>query len=237
MTLILSGTDGLSDVDGSAATPAIRGTDANTGIFFPAADTIAFSEGGTERMRINSSGNVGIGTSSPTQRLHLSSAGGTYLQVDNSANSITTYFGCTTTAGVVQVAGANPFAVFTNGSERARIDTSGNLLVGASSSTWLGSLLKSGGTITLASGASINLSSSVCGGAIVSVYVGGSGNGGLFYLNYSAVAAKITGDGAATDTGSDFAVYKSAASHTSTLKNKSVSTQTFSVVVVAGQMS
>ena len=52
MTLILSGTDGLSDVDGSAATPAIRGTDANTGIFFPAADTIAFSEGGVESMRL-----------------------------------------------------------------------------------------------------------------------------------------------------------------------------------------
>jgi hypothetical protein len=61
MSLILSGTDGLSDVDGSAATPAIRGTDANTGIFFPAADTIAFSEGGVESMRIDSSGNVGIG--------------------------------------------------------------------------------------------------------------------------------------------------------------------------------
>jgi hypothetical protein len=65
MSLILSGTDGLSEVDGSAATPAIRGTDANTGIFFPAADTIAFSEGGAEAMRINSSGQVGIGTSSP----------------------------------------------------------------------------------------------------------------------------------------------------------------------------
>ena len=62
MTLILSGTDGLSDVDGSAATPAIRGTDANTGIFFPAADTIAFSEGGTESMRIDASGNVLIAT-------------------------------------------------------------------------------------------------------------------------------------------------------------------------------
>jgi len=61
MSLILSGTDGLSDVDGSAATPAIRGTDANTGIFFPAADTIAFAEGGVESMRIDSSGNVGIG--------------------------------------------------------------------------------------------------------------------------------------------------------------------------------
>jgi hypothetical protein len=61
MSLILSGTDGLSDVDGSAATPAIRGTDANTGIFFPAADTIGFAEGGAEVMRIDSSGNVGIG--------------------------------------------------------------------------------------------------------------------------------------------------------------------------------
>lgn len=58
MSLILSGTDGLSDVDGSAATPAIRGTDTNTGIFFPAADTIAFSEGGVEAMRLDSSANL-----------------------------------------------------------------------------------------------------------------------------------------------------------------------------------
>jgi hypothetical protein len=58
MTLILNGTDGLSDVDGTAATPAIRGTDANTGIFFPAADTIAFSEGGVEQMRLNAAGDL-----------------------------------------------------------------------------------------------------------------------------------------------------------------------------------
>jgi hypothetical protein len=62
MSLILSGTNGLSDVDGSAATPAIRGTDANTGIFFPAADTIAFAEGGAEIARFDSSGNLLIGT-------------------------------------------------------------------------------------------------------------------------------------------------------------------------------
>jgi hypothetical protein len=72
MSLILSGSDGLSDIDGTAATPAIRGTDTNTGIFFPAADTIAFSEGGTEAMRIDSNGNVGIGTASPgSQKLHI----------------------------------------------------------------------------------------------------------------------------------------------------------------------
>ena len=72
MTLILSGTDGLSDIDGTASTPAIRGTDANTGIFFPAADTIAFSEGGAEAMRINSSGDVGIGSSVIRSRLTVS---------------------------------------------------------------------------------------------------------------------------------------------------------------------
>lgn len=44
---------------GTAALPAITTTgDTNTGIFFPAADTIAFSEGGTEVMRIDSSGRV-----------------------------------------------------------------------------------------------------------------------------------------------------------------------------------
>jgi hypothetical protein len=71
MTLILSGTDGISDIDGSAATPAIRGTDANTGIFFPAADTIAFAEGGAEIARFDSSGNLGIGTSSPAVKLDI----------------------------------------------------------------------------------------------------------------------------------------------------------------------
>jgi hypothetical protein len=47
---------------GSAAAPTITATgDTNTGIFFPAADTIAFAEGGTEAMRIDASGILGLG--------------------------------------------------------------------------------------------------------------------------------------------------------------------------------
>jgi hypothetical protein len=44
---------------GSASTPSITTTgDTNTGIFFPAADTIAFAEGGAEVVRINSDSQV-----------------------------------------------------------------------------------------------------------------------------------------------------------------------------------
>jgi hypothetical protein len=47
---------------GAVGTPSITTSgDTNTGIFFPAADTIAFTEGGAESMRIDSSGNVAIG--------------------------------------------------------------------------------------------------------------------------------------------------------------------------------
>jgi hypothetical protein len=56
--------DGLVGIgaDGSASAPSIyRASDTNTGIFFPAADTIAFAEGGAEAMRIDSSGRVGVG--------------------------------------------------------------------------------------------------------------------------------------------------------------------------------
>ena len=50
---------------GAVGTPAITTTgDTNTGIFFPAADTIAFAEGGAEAMRIDSSGNVLVGITS-----------------------------------------------------------------------------------------------------------------------------------------------------------------------------
>jgi hypothetical protein len=96
MALILDGTNGLSDVDGTAATPAIRGTDTNTGIFFPAADTIAFSEGGAEAMRINSSGNIFIANTS-TQ------IGGDTARMTISGEHNSGYFGIavnsTTTSG------------------------------------------------------------------------------------------------------------------------------------------
>ena len=137
MALILDGTNGLSDVDGTAGTPAIRGSDANTGIFFPAADTIAFAEGGAEVARFDASGNVGIGTASPATRLHVAGSTTATSQVttQHTGSAVTTVFGCDggIDAGAVYVTTNHPLAFRTNNTERARIDSSGNLLVGTTS--------------------------------------------------------------------------------------------------------
>ena len=60
MPLNINGTTGISGVDGSVSAPAVTGTDSNTGITFPAADTIKFATGGVERMSITNSGISGI---------------------------------------------------------------------------------------------------------------------------------------------------------------------------------
>jgi hypothetical protein len=81
-------------VAGTAALPAITTTgDTNTGMWFPAADTIAFAEGGAEAMRIDSSGNLLVGATGAafTEKflVRTSNASGNSATFthDNSANN------------------------------------------------------------------------------------------------------------------------------------------------------
>jgi trimeric autotransporter adhesin len=137
MSLILDGTNGLSDVDGSAATPAIRGSDANTGVFF-GSDVVGLSTGGTERVRVDASGNVGIGTSSPNERVTIASSGSaSYVQICDSSTGTTSgdglFLGSFNGAAELKTKENNVLTFGTNNTERARIDSSGNLLVGTTS--------------------------------------------------------------------------------------------------------
>jgi len=155
MSLILSGTDGLSDVDGTAATPAIRGTDANTGIFFPAADTIAFSEGGVEAARIDSSGNFCLGTAAVltsgklSLQADLSAVNAMTIRDSGTSYGVSSYYTLYQNSAGSTVGGIGHTAVtslginastdlqfFTANTERARIDSSGNLGLGVTPSAW-----------------------------------------------------------------------------------------------------
>jgi hypothetical protein len=154
-TLAASGVSTFSA--GTVSAPAITTTgDTNTGIFFPAADTIAFTEGGTEVMRINSSGNVGVGTNVPESKLNIVGdqlivAGGTGtsqlgIQIKGTAlNALPTAqvqgYIATGDSGLgvagdlliaprTSVGASVRFITGTTPAERMRIDSSGNVGIG-----------------------------------------------------------------------------------------------------------
>jgi len=107
-----------------------------------------FQTNGTERMRITSAGNVGIGTNSPTATLEIGDGSATAYQIINSSagGSITFQKAGTNSAFVGEVeqglgsgdglllytySGADrPIRFYPGGSERMRIDSSGNVGIG-----------------------------------------------------------------------------------------------------------
>ena len=83
-------------------------------------DSMSFYANNATRMTIDSSGAVGIGTSSPSQELHLKTTGSQVEVVLESSGQTSSIFNNTNAA----------FGVLDGSSERMRIDSSGNLLVG-----------------------------------------------------------------------------------------------------------
>ena len=93
----------------------------------------------TERMRIDSSGNVGIGTASPSSLLHLESASSPKLLLVDTTNSCTLKAYAQNSNAHLGTESNHDFIFDTNNTERLRIDTGGRLLVGTSSNTAPGS--------------------------------------------------------------------------------------------------
>jgi hypothetical protein len=81
----------------------------------------------TEAMRITAAGNVGIGTSSPTTKLHISGSTASNIYGRWSNGSQELYVGINTSNLILLGSLSNdPVAFYANSAERMRLDTAGN---------------------------------------------------------------------------------------------------------------
>ena len=131
--LTVSGTAEFAS--GTAANPGITFIDDNdTGIYSPAANEIAITTNGTQRLRVDNTGQVGIGTSSPSNTLQIagsnSSAFGLGLASGNQAATIKF-----NTNGDLALNNnlAKSLIFSTSNAERMRINSSGDIGIGTSS--------------------------------------------------------------------------------------------------------
>ena len=124
LILDISSTGLRSNVSGSATNPAYSFFgDENMGMFRAGADELAFSTAGAEAMRINASGNVGIGDSDPGYPLEVARNQEDLLSLKHTGSG----------EWVFGVTADNSLSIGDVAEKHVYIDTSGNVGIGTSS--------------------------------------------------------------------------------------------------------
>ena len=134
---------------GTKSTPGIVGVDTTTGVFFPSAGELAFTNSGSEQLRVTSTG-LGIGTDNPVVKLdivdsgspNIALRGSSYPSIRYSALDGTTdaeiYYGISGNDLVLNNVNAGPISFKTTNTERLRITSGGQIQVGAGNTLLLG---------------------------------------------------------------------------------------------------
>jgi hypothetical protein len=133
MSIILNGTTGITTPTETATTSVTAPL-----LTSPASTALTIQSAGTTAMTIDTSQNVGIGTTSPGAKLHAynNSAVVTELRAGNSVSYASILVDSTGASQLYAPGGTQIFSV--GGTERIRIDSSGNLLVGGTSGSAVG---------------------------------------------------------------------------------------------------
>ena len=149
-----------------------------------------------DSMVIDSSGNVGIGTSSPSDTLHLNGATGYGLKIADSSSHIGVYR--THSDGAILKTASNHALLFgTNDTERMRIDSSGNVLIGGTTPATADIALNANGNITTAGYIYGNGS----GSYLVIERTGATGSTSVAEFGGDTVTTRFTADGSITAAG------------------------------------
>ena len=92
-------------------------------------DYLYLYAGASPRMSILANGNVGIGTTNPSRKLHLYGDGDQLIFIENTG-TYHLYAGLSSSVGIIGSNNATPLSLQTNGASRVYIDTSGNVGIG-----------------------------------------------------------------------------------------------------------